>query len=77
MDFGVSFAQLIPTGTSITYLALSDVTETGTALFPMINNAKVKYGPVVMVMAAQPGYELAFSTTYRFGYQKIPWVIIK
>jgi len=77
MDFTVNFAQLMPTGTVVTNLALNDVTETGTALFPMINNAKVKYGPVVMIMAAQPGYELAFSTTYRFGYLKIPWVITK
>jgi hypothetical protein len=77
MDFGVSFAQLIPTGTVVTHLTLNDVTEYGTALFPMINNAKVKYGPVVMVMAAQPGYELAFTTTYRFGYQKIPWIITR
>jgi hypothetical protein len=77
MDFSVNFVQLIPTGTMVTHLPLVEPTETGSALFPMINNAKVKYGPVMMIIAAQPGYELAFSTTYRFGYQKIPWVIMR
>jgi len=46
-------------------------------IFPMINNAKVKYGPVTMIIAAQPGFELPFTTTYSFAYQKIPWIIWK
>lgn len=71
MYFGVNFIQ----NNIVTHLSLDAYNYGGPAVFPMINNDKVNYGPVTMVMSAQPGYELAFSTTYRFAYQKIPWVI--
>ena len=70
MDFSVIFVQ----NSAITHLNLNSDND-GIATFPMINNAKVKYGPVTMIIAAQPGYELSFRTSYYFLYQKIPWVI--
>jgi hypothetical protein len=73
MYFGVNFIQ----SNIVTHLTLDSNNYGGPAVFPMINNAKVRYGPVTMIMAAQPGFELQFSTTYRFAYQKIPWVIWK
>jgi len=73
MYFGVNFIQR----KIVTHLTL-DSNNDGTATpFPMINNAKVKYGPVTMITTAQPGYELNFATYYYIFYQKIPWIIWK
>jgi hypothetical protein len=61
----------------VKHLTLNDETETGSALFPMINTKFLQYDSLVMLMSLQPGYEHSFGTTYRFYYQKLPWPILK
>jgi hypothetical protein len=73
MYFDVNFIQ----GNKITHLPLNSQNDGTATPFPMINNAKVKYGPVTMIITAQPGYELNFATYYYTFYQKIPWIIWK
>lgn len=58
--------------TTIIPMVLNDLTESGTILLPMINRQYVKMDSPVMVIAAQPGFEHTFATSYVFFYSKEP-----
>lgn len=84
-DFEVNFIQHVKATfpreepfefTYVKHMNLDDETEEGSVLIPMINNRLVQFGSAVMVIAAQPGFEHTFSTSYLFYYQKEPMPIL-
>jgi len=57
-------------------MKLNDATEEGQELVMVVNTASVQTGPVVLVMASQPGYEHTYSTTMLFIVDDAPFEFI-
>jgi len=63
--------------TKVTPMDLDDSTETGSITILMVNTKFIEHDSPVMVIAAQPGFEHTFATSYMFFYQKEPMPILR